>query len=265
MPQPEIPGHAQFWEQPEQVERFASRPPDERLLSLLERIAEPADTRVLDLGCAGGRNTAVLAERGFDVFALDASPAMTEHTRRRVAAVLGAEEARRRVRLARMDELDHFPDSHFDLVLAVGILHEARSGTEWHRTLGQLRRVLRPGGRLLVANFAPGTDITGGGTCPVPGEPHVFESPGGLRHTMLTPEQLDEEMRRHDLLPVAPTRAVEVRLERGQRTTVNALYEKATGARTSTSVRPEGQAAPGGSDAGVDRSRPVRRGRPPAP
>ena len=76
---------------------FAARPPDRRLLQLLKHYQQPQQTRVLDLGCAGGRNTIVLADQGFDVYALDTSCAMVEKTRERLAIVLGGEEARKRV------------------------------------------------------------------------------------------------------------------------------------------------------------------------
>jgi 2-polyprenyl-3-methyl-5-hydroxy-6-metoxy-1,4-benzoquinol methylase len=70
-----------FWERPETVDRFASRDPDHRLQRLIGEYGRPAAIRALDLGCAGGRNTVLLAQRGFDVRALDASSAMVERTR----------------------------------------------------------------------------------------------------------------------------------------------------------------------------------------
>ena len=69
-----------FWEDPDRVEQFAGREPDRRLLELLDSFEAPRTTRVLDLGCAGGRNTAVLAERGFDVLAIDSSSSMVART-----------------------------------------------------------------------------------------------------------------------------------------------------------------------------------------
>ena len=106
---------ASVWETPESVARFAERDPDVRLVELLGEIASPASFRVLDLGCAAGRNTVALAERGFDFQALDGSQAMIEHTRARVAAILGEDEARRRVHRARMDDLGRFATASFDL------------------------------------------------------------------------------------------------------------------------------------------------------
>ena len=49
-------------------------------MELIEEYPDPSRVRVLDLGCAGGRNTVVLAERGFDLEALDASAAMVAKT-----------------------------------------------------------------------------------------------------------------------------------------------------------------------------------------
>ena len=112
-----------FWEDPAQVTRFAEREADLRLAALLPSFAHPARTRVLDLGCAGGRNAALLASEGFDVHALDASAAMVAHTRERLAALLGVAEAERRVRQGRMDDLSAYPAAHFDLVIALGIYH----------------------------------------------------------------------------------------------------------------------------------------------
>ncbi|HEX6068288.1 MAG TPA: class I SAM-dependent methyltransferase, partial [Longimicrobiaceae bacterium] len=140
----------EFWEQPEVVEQFAARAPDHRLLAILPEYARPAEVRVLDLGCAGGRNTVLLAERGFDVWAVDASGPMVERTRERVAEILGADAARERVRVGAMDDLSCFPESSFDLVVALGIYHNARSVDEWERSIAETTRVLTSGGRLLV-------------------------------------------------------------------------------------------------------------------
>ncbi|UCH84160.1 MAG: methyltransferase domain-containing protein, partial [Candidatus Latescibacterota bacterium] len=107
-----------FWEEQEQVERFAAREPDRRLLALIEQYDNPGSIRVLDIGCAGGRNTEPLAARGFDVFAVDMSRAMVERTRDRVAAFLGPEEAGRRIRVGRMEDLSPFQSNHFHLVVA---------------------------------------------------------------------------------------------------------------------------------------------------
>lgn len=221
------PPTSSFWEQPEQVEKFAGREPDHRLRALLQRWDDPESVAVLDLGCAGGRNTGLLVREGFDVRALDASSAMVEATRRRVAGALGPEEARRRVREGRMADLSAFPDGAFRLVVALGVYHNARSREGWDAALAETARVLEPGGLVLVSNFAPGTDLTGEGMQPVAGAEHVYRgSPGGPMF-LLPADALDEEMARHGLRPVEPTGTVEVKADPGRRVTVNGLYRKA--------------------------------------
>ncbi len=215
-----------FWEQPEVVTRFAARDPDQRLMALLPGYPDPAATRVLDLGCAGGRNTIPLAERGFDVHALDASRAMASETRRRLAAVLGEPAARRRVRRGRMDDLRACADRSFDLVIALGVLHAARSWDEWQRAFAEIVRVLRPAGRLLVAEFSPETDHTGEKITPVAGEPHVYRGLHGGRGVLLDVGELDAQAASYGLLPEVPTAIGETRLDTGRRVSVNALYRK---------------------------------------
>jgi SAM-dependent methyltransferase len=213
-----------FWERPEVVDQFASRAPDHRLVRLVEEYARPEATRVLDLGCAGGRNTVLLAERAFDVRAVDASAAMVERTRERVAAVLGPERARERIRLGRMDDLSPFADGRFDLVVALGIYHGAGSRAEWERAVAETARVLKPGGRVLVNHFTPEVDLTGEGVRPVAGEPDVYEGLADGWGVLLDADALDTAMARHGLLPEVPSETVRVETERGRRVSVNALY-----------------------------------------
>ena len=215
-----------FWEEREQVERFAAREPDHRLVALIEGYDAPAKTRVLDIGCAGGRNTDLLASRGFDVFAIDASAAMVERTRQRVAAILGEAEAQRRVWRATMDDLSAFASGSFDLVVALGVFHAATSNRQWQRALSEAARVLAPRGVMLVSVFSSKTDMTGGGITPVPGEPNVYDGLPSGRHYLVGAESLDREMAGRGLETVEPTTTLTVALDPGQRVTVNALYRK---------------------------------------
>ena len=213
-----------FWEDPERVERFAERDPDHRLMELVDAYGDPPSTRVLDLGCAGGRNTAFLAERGFDVWALDAADAMVEHTRERLAEALGS-EAVQRVLKGEMADLSRWPDAHFDLVVALGVHHSAETWEEWQRAAAETVRVLRPGGKLLFNQFTPEVDLTGEGVVPVPDEPNVYDGFPSGRAVLLDAETLDKEWSRHGLAPVVPTETKRVDLEDGtRRVSVNALY-----------------------------------------
>jgi SAM-dependent methyltransferase len=216
-----------FWDSPENVERFAAREPDVRLMELLREFPDPASIRVLDLGCAGGRNAVLLAEKGFDIQAIDASEAMVARTRQRIAAILGGREAERRVRVGRMDDLSATASGTIDLAVALGVYHCAESRAEWDRALAETARVLEPGGRVLVSVFTPETDLTGRGTRAVPGEPDVFEGfESGGRHVLVDAAGLDREMARFGLVPVEPTRTARPKVETGRRVSANGLYLK---------------------------------------
>jgi SAM-dependent methyltransferase len=217
----------EFWESPENVARFAAREPDVRLVGLVPGYPDPGSVRVLDIGCAGGRNAVYLARLGFDVHALDGSEAMVAETRRRLAPILGEAEAARRVRVSRMDDLGWASDGSFDLVLALGIYHCAHSRAEWDRALSETARVLAPGGRLLVSVFTSETDLTGRGIAPVPGEPHVYEGFESGRSVLVDPGTLDADLARHGLSCVVPTTLARPKVETGRRISANGLYAKA--------------------------------------
>lgn len=221
------PEEKPFWEREDVVDRFASRDPDHRLVRLMENVDRPERIRVLDVGCAGGRNAVFLARLGCDVQALDASKAMVEETRRRLAPVLGQMEARVRTRVGRMDDLSAFQSETMDLVLALGIYQNARDLDEWHGAVAETARVLRPGGQCLVAHFTPDLNLTGEGVAPVPGRPHTYTGlPGGDTCVLFYAPDLDEAMAEHGLTPLESTETVVVPTEKGQRSTVNALYVK---------------------------------------
>jgi len=218
---------ASFWERPDTVARFAGRDPDHRLAELVQEYAVPTRVRVLDLGCAGGRNAVFLARLGFDVLAVDSARAMVEETRRRLAVIVGDEAAAARVRVAPMDRLEPVPDGSVELIVALGVYHNAASGGEWDRALAEAHRVLARGGRLLVSDFTDKLDPEGKGLTRVEGEPHVFLGTSSGRVYLLSAGELDREMIRHGFTPFAPTATVTRETENGgRRVTANGLFIK---------------------------------------
>ncbi|PRY39018.1 methyltransferase family protein [Umezawaea tangerina] len=109
--------------------------------AMLALVGDVAGRRVLDAGCGSGPLSAALRDRGAVVTGVDASAGMLELARRR----LGDDADLRVVDLA--DPLP-FADGAFDVVVASLVLHYLR---DWGPTLAELRRVLVPGGRLIVS------------------------------------------------------------------------------------------------------------------
>jgi SAM-dependent methyltransferase len=113
----------------------------QRHITFLSRGLRPG-ARVLDVGCGRGVILGALADRGFEVHGVEIS---TEAAR-------GA-DARAEIRVApRLVDVE-YPEAFFDEVL---IWHVLEHLPDPRGTLEEVQRILRPGGRLIVAvpNFA---------------------------------------------------------------------------------------------------------------
>jgi SAM-dependent methyltransferase len=215
-----------YWETEEAVERFTAREPDRRLAAMLDDYPEPARVRVLDVGCAAGRNTALLARRGFDVLAVDGSRAMVARTRSRVASILGEAEAARRVRLGRMEDLVGLENGSFRLLVALGVFHQAGSAEQWERAIAEASRVLAPDGLLLFAGWSPRSRPEGEALIEVPGEENVYLGFHSGARYLLEAAGHDAALASHGLVPAIPTEEIRVEMDRGERVTINALYRR---------------------------------------
>jgi SAM-dependent methyltransferase len=219
-------GADSFWESDEAVERFTDREPDARLLELLHGHSDAGQVRVLDIGCAAGRNTVMLAERGFDVLAIDGSEAMVARTRERVARVLGSDEANRRVVRGGMEDLSPFADASVHLLVALGVLHQATSESQWTGAIREMSRCAAPDAMLLVAVWSPRSRPHGESIRRVPGETHVYEGFHSGTHYLVEAPLLDSELGSAGFTPVVPTEEVLVETEKGWRVTINGLYRR---------------------------------------
>ncbi len=109
--------------------------------AMLDLAGDVTGRRILDAGCGSGPLFAALRDRGASVTGIDASAGMLEQARLR----LGADAD---LRVADLASPLLFPDGVFDDVVASLVLHYLK---DWGPTLGELRRLLTPGGRLIVS------------------------------------------------------------------------------------------------------------------
>jgi SAM-dependent methyltransferase len=114
---------------------------------LVRALQVHAGERVLDVAGGSGNTALAAARRWADVTCTDFVPALLEHARERAVAEglpLGTE-------VADAQALP-YPDGSFDVVTST---FGAMFAPDQERVAGELIRVLRPGGRLGMANWTP--------------------------------------------------------------------------------------------------------------
>jgi SAM-dependent methyltransferase len=136
----------------EVVVRAATCPRERIAEDVVELLGLGAGDAVLELGCGSGRMLSVLASRLREGSALgiDPSELMVRHARWRLARWI----ARGRVEVAvgGSEELSAFGEGRFDAIFGVHVVYFWQTPLPH---LAEIRRALRPGGRLLLG-FWPG-------------------------------------------------------------------------------------------------------------
>ena len=105
--------------------------------------------RVLDAGCGSGPLSAALGAKGAIMTGFDSSPAMLELARQRLGAAAD-------LYVADLSKPLPFADGSFDDVVSSLVLHYLE---DWSAPLAELRRVLKPGGRLILSVNHPTVSV----------------------------------------------------------------------------------------------------------
>ncbi len=124
---------------------------------------------ILDLGCGGGNDTLYLISKGKQVISCDQSPSAINNIRKNFPEVYDAKC---------FNMLDGLPfeDEAFDVVIADLCLHYFLK-TDTEKILNDIRRILTPGGHLILRVNSINDVLHGAGQGPEI-EHHVFEMEG---------------------------------------------------------------------------------------
>ena len=129
------------------LDRLAELSRNELISSWLADVLPKVGRYAIDLGCGPGRQAVLLAERFAQVDAVDLSGPMIELAR--------ARRPRPNITYLHGDLRQAGQAGHYDLVLCVRTLHHV---PDLHAALSHLKRLLAPGGRLVVVdNYPPGS------------------------------------------------------------------------------------------------------------
>lgn len=145
-------------------------------ISALFRNAFDGRASILDVGCGSGRDVGRLLKLGFKAHGVDASPSMIAEARAACRAE-GVDETL--VTVNTLPALAGIADNAFDGVLCCAVLMHVPDEQLFDAIYG-LRRVLRPGGRLLISIPKQRPDI----------DPQTSRDAEGRLFTPLVPDKL---------------------------------------------------------------------------
>lgn len=212
-----------FWNDPAIVKEFAGYPAPQYWVDFLKDLPNSANLRAVDVGCGGGRNTQLLLDLGFQVWACDVHEGMVTSTKKRVADKLGEAEAGKRVIAASFLQLP-YEDAEFDVVIASGVLHNTETIEEELQGITELSRIIKPGGYACVNVFYQG--VVPEELKPARADGRVFFTREGLYMTLLTKEELMAAFGKHGLHPVGDIATYESNVNTGVRSVFRGVFQK---------------------------------------
>lgn len=132
-----------------EVEQYSGMPYAEVLRRVCEAADLPPNAQVLDIGTGTGALALLLAQQAEDTCVLGVDPTEAMLQRAHENALRSGLGDRVRFRQAAAEALP-FPDESFDIVVSSIAMHH----TVVRQSLSEIARVLKPGGRVVIADMA---------------------------------------------------------------------------------------------------------------
>jgi SAM-dependent methyltransferase len=144
-----MPSWREFWDSAHSI-YVNDRHKDVHYRDVAEQIAAfvpNAEARVLDHGCGEAVHADIVAAKAREVLLCDAAATVR-------SAIAGRFAGNPKIRTIAPEEVERLPDSSFDLIFANSLV-QYLTGAEFDQMLALWRRLLAPGGTLIVADVIP--------------------------------------------------------------------------------------------------------------
>ncbi len=150
--------------------RAAWMTPEPFVVAAIERLRAAQVTRVLDLGFGVGRHAILLAQAGFVVVGIDASPSGRDFAQ----AWAAREGVSLKLSVGDMTTLP-YADGELDAILTWNVIYHGTMDVV-QQTIDEIARCLKPGGQLVCSLISSRHHMFGQG---IEIEPRTFVIPGG--------------------------------------------------------------------------------------
>ncbi len=138
-----------LWLEQRQSQPFGAHP-DARVVSLLEPLGTPAAAPVLDVGAGTGRNAIYMAQRGFPVDAVEATPVMLANLQQAIGTIHVPLEI---IAGNVLDPELRLCGGHYALIVASEVAPHFRRDGSLERMIERCAAALRSDGRLVLNLF----------------------------------------------------------------------------------------------------------------
>ncbi|MFH1325199.1 MAG: methyltransferase domain-containing protein [archaeon] len=183
-----------FWD--EQSSFFSDKLPCNHIIKILKKFDKRKGNKLLDVGCGGGRNLISRLGEGFDVYGIDYSNSMIKKVRQKLSKHFSLEEIKKRILKKNIFSLSEI-DEKFNVVIASGIIHQAKSKKELKEIIFLLANALKREG-ILVGNLFTSDYLDSEMNCI--GE-NVYITKEGLYMTLVTKDEFLEICKENGLYP----------------------------------------------------------------
>jgi SAM-dependent methyltransferase len=160
-----------YWESIFSSRAWGAYPPEE-LIRFVARnygqVVDRASVRVLEIGCGPGPNIWYLVREGYRVAGIDGSTTAIEQARHRLSTEgLPSHEERVDLRIGNFVRLP-WRDAEFDAAIDIAALY-ANTRSDIALAIGEVFRILKPGGMFFGKMFGPDTTGSDSGVLIEPG------------------------------------------------------------------------------------------------